>query len=295
MYVAKNREKGRFEFYQHGMHARLSERQALEADLRQGILRDELVVHYQPAIFLSSGHLAGAEALVRWNHPTRGLIPPNEFIPIAEESGMILEVGEYVLRDAVSLIKEWQTDPRTRGLLVGVNVSARQLRNGFVESVRNAIELSGIDPGHLVLELTESAIVDDPDAAFVTLTQLKDLGVQLALDDFGTGYSSLSYLKRFPIDVLKIDKSFVEDISLSEQDSLLAKATIAFGKQLRLSVLAEGIEHIEQLEQLLALDCEVGQGFYFSRPLPRVQFDAFVKANLDAQFTLSPEWLDSVA
>jgi EAL domain-containing protein (putative c-di-GMP-specific phosphodiesterase class I) len=266
------------------MHARLSERQALVADLRGACTRGELLVYYQPAIVLATGELAGAEALVRWLHPTRGLIQPNDFIPLAEESGFIIELGEFVLKEAVAVLRDWQDNPATAHLSMGANVSARQLRDPqFVDKVRRILEDAQIAPDRLLIELTESAMLDDPDGTLQTLTELKGLGVRLALDDFGTGYSSLSYLKRFPIDVLKIDKSFISDIDASEQESRLATATISFGQQLKLSVHAEGIERADQLEQLLDLDCELGQGFLFSHPLAKLEFDRFVAARLPAR------------
>ena len=283
MYVAKNQGRGRYQFYEHGMHAKLSERQSLVADLRNACSRGEIVVYYQPAIVLSTGGLAGAEALVRWQHPVRGLIQPNDFIPLAEESGLIIEIGEYVMRDAVQLLRKWQQDPATAELSLGVNVAARQLRDrDFVSKVRQIVRDAHIRPDRLLIELTESAMLGDPDGTLITLSELKALGVRLALDDFGTGYSSLSYLKRFPIDVLKIDKSFIGDIDASEQDSRLASATITFGQQLKLSVLAEGIELADQLDQLIGLDCELGQGFLFSHPLERSEFDRFVREQVAA-------------
>ena len=282
MYSAKNKGKGRQQAYEPGMHARLSERQTLIADLRQGLQRGELTVHYQPSIVLSTGALAGAEALVRWNHPTRGMVQPDAFILLAEESGLISDVGEFVLREATTLLRDWQADSRTADFLLGVNVSPRQIRaRDFVTKMRRILDESGIDPGGLMLELTESAMLEDPEHVLLTLTGLKELGVKLALDDFGTGYSSLSYLKRFPIDVLKIDKSFIGDMNTSEQGALLAMATIGFGQQLKLSVLAEGIEREDQLTQLQGLDCDLGQGFLFSYPLPRRELDAFVVKSLE--------------
>ena len=284
MYVAKNQGKGRVQVYERGMHRRLSERQSLIADLRRALSRSELVVYYKPAFRLNDGSIAGAEALVRWSHPTRGMILPVEFIPLAEETGMIREIGEFVLRDACELAKSWQTRYPDSSLLVSVNVSAKQiLAPGFVEEVRRVIEDAEVDPSALTLEITESVMLEDPDRSLAVLDELKKLRVKLALDDFGTGFSSLSYLKQFPIDILKIDKSFIDDINVSKKNERLTGATIELGQRLQLSVFAEGIERRDQLEYLRALNAEFGQGFLFSQPLAREDLEAFIEAAVGAQ------------
>ena len=277
MYAAKNRGKGRVQVYESGMHTDLSERQSLLADLWHAVERKELEVYYQPSVHLETGQVSGAEALVRWNHPTRGLILPVRFIPLAEETSVILDLGEFVLRDACGLISDWERRFPGRGLLISVNVSPRQIRDrNFLDMVRKVLEDSRIDPSYLILEITESVVLEDPERAQETLKALKQLGVKLALDDFGTGYSSLTYLKRFPIDVLKIDKSFIDDLNLSERETALTGATIALGQKLRLSIVAEGIERADQLQHLLELNCEFGQGFLFSQPLTRPALDTYM-------------------
>jgi diguanylate cyclase (GGDEF)-like protein len=281
MYVAKSRGKGRYEVYEPGMHARLTDRLALMMDLRHAVRRGEIVVHYQPTLSLAAGSVCGAEALVRWRHPARGLLAPLDFIALAEESGDILEIGEFVLREACQRASAWQDLYPDERLLIGVNVSAKQLRDGgFVESVRGALAYSRLEPARLELEITESVMLDEPDQTLAVLEQLKQLGVRVALDDFGTGYSSLSYLRRFPIDVLKIDKSFVDDIASEDRQVLLTKAIIELGQSLNLKVIAEGIERDEQRERLRALNCELGQGFLFSTPLEPAAIDEYFASAL---------------
>jgi EAL domain-containing protein (putative c-di-GMP-specific phosphodiesterase class I) len=281
MYAAKNQGKGRTQVYVSGMHSMVRDRQALTADLRNAVARGEMMVLYQPCVRLAACVPSGAEALVRWNHPTRGVIGPDDFVPLAEESGAIQEIGQFVLYDACRILAEWQAGPETQALEINVNVSAKQVHDpSFVALVRNAIRETGILPGGLTLEITETAMIRDPDRCLETLTQLKRLGVRLALDDFGTGYSSLSYLKRFPIDVLKIDKSFIRDLYRSERETLLTTATIAFGKSLNLEIYAEGIETEDQLSYLRALDCEFGQGYLISRPLRKPDLHSFLQTRL---------------
>ena len=281
MYAAKGRGKGRIQTYERGMHTQLSERQSLIADLRHALENKELLVKYQPSISLASGRIAGAEALLRWNHPTKGVIPPARFIPLAEETNLIQEIGEFVLRDACSLIADWQARLPDAHLLTSVNVSPKQIHDrSFVGKVNGIIQAAGIDPSWLVLEITESAVLDDPERALQAINALKDLGIKLALDDFGTGYSSLSYLKQFPIDILKIDKSFISDIYISERETALTGATIALGQKLKLRIVAEGIERNDQLEHLKSLDCELGQGFLFSEPLLRSELDQYMEPML---------------
>ena len=282
MYRAKERGRGRFELFDETMRSRAVVRLQTEADLRRALDRHELELFYQPYYTLSDGHtLVGMEALVRWNHPERGLLLPGDFIPIAEDSGLIVEVGEYVLREACLQLASWRSQLEAPGVLgVSVNVSARQLMQpGLVEVVRSALRNSGMDrEPHLVgLEITESVLVDSGEAPEIMLAQLKALGVNLVLDDFGTGYSSLSHLKRFPFDVMKIDRAFIDGLGKNDgEDDAIVTATMGMGSAMRLDVVAEGVETPEQIERLRALGCEVAQGYHFSEPLPADRMGALV-------------------
>jgi diguanylate cyclase (GGDEF)-like protein/PAS domain S-box-containing protein len=273
MYRAKAAGEGGFERYDPEMHVDLVERLQLEADLRRGIEAGELALQYQPVVALDTSRIEGVEALVRWKHPTRGLMPPGWFIPIAEESGLIVPMGRWVLEQAVKQAASWHAKHPATPLSVSVNISAGQLRSSFVEEVESALRASGLEPGFLVLEMTESVLMDHTDENLEVFMNLKRLGVRLAIDDFGTGYSSLSYLHRFPVDILKIDRSFVDLISESEQDSELVRTIVRLGQSLRMRTVAEGIEGIGQIEVLRAMECELGQGYHFSRPLASRQID----------------------
>jgi diguanylate cyclase (GGDEF)-like protein/PAS domain S-box-containing protein len=269
MYRAKAAGKGRYEVFESAMYEAVIQRLALKSDLANAVARGEFVAHYQPIVDLGTGDIVGAEALARWEHPTRGLLAPIAFIELAEETGLIVEVGRAVLRQACADAVQWAGS-------ISVNLSARQLQDpGVVDDVRDALHDADLDPSRLTLEITESVLVDDPDAARDRLLELKALGVEIALDDFGTGYSSLSYLKRFPVDRLKIDKSFVDALVGSGQstDASLVGAITGIGELLHLAVTAEGIERPEQVTELLALGCRSGQGYYFAKPLP---LDAFL-------------------
>jgi diguanylate cyclase (GGDEF)-like protein/PAS domain S-box-containing protein len=268
MYMAKNAGKGCYEIFEPSMHLAVVERLQLESDLQKALDRDELQLHYQPIVDLADRSIVGVEALLRWNHPDRGMVSPGEFIPLAEETGLIIPIGRWVLLEACTQIAAWQdlfsTEPP---LHISVNVSMKQLSHGdVVADVREALDRSGIDPAGLTLELTESALVQDPDATVQVLRQLKALGVRLAVDDFGTGYSSLSYLQRFPVDILKIDRSFVEGVVDGSQNPALVRAIVDIGHSLKLETVAEGIEHDEELTQCRALQCHLGQGYLFARP-----------------------------
>jgi EAL domain-containing protein (putative c-di-GMP-specific phosphodiesterase class I) len=279
MYVAKGRGKGRFELYEESMHDALLERVALLNDLQEAIARtSEFVVHYQPVLRLETGEIAGVEALVRWQHPQRGLLPPDQFISLAEESGAILPLGRWVLEQACRQVRAWQVEySLTPRLTVAVNVSVRQLQHlGFPQEVREALESSGLDPGDLVLEITESVMMQDVETMIARLGELKSLGILLAIDDFGTGYSSLSYLQQFPLDILKIDQSFVSTVSQGVDGSDLTRAIVQIAKTLGLETVAEGIEQIEQLSALRSLGCDLGQGYYFARPLSSGQMEAYL-------------------
>jgi len=269
MYTAKGKGKARFEIFEPAMHDAVVARLGLEAELRRAIDREEFVIHYQPIVKLESGEIIGAEALVRWQHPTRGLVPPLEFIPLAEETGLIVPLGGWVLRQACHQLAEWQ---RLRGggdpFVMNVNLSSRQLvRDVIADEVAAAVDESGIRASWLVLEVTETVLMADPIAAATALGHIRDLGVRVALDDFGSGYSSLSHLRRFPIDIVKIDKSFVDDVAHEGVESAIAKGIIQLGRAMQIQTVAEGIEADEQAETLRSLGCELGQGFFFAKPL----------------------------
>ncbi len=267
MYTAKGRGKARYALFEDRMHREALERLEIEGDLRRAVDRDEFSLVYQPIIDLKTGAVSGVEALCRWNHPRRGLVYPAQFIPLAEETGLIVPLGVWVLREACRQARVW--DPRVdAGFTMTVNVSGHQLQHaGVVEVVRGALEDCGWPASRLVLEITESVLMQNADVMLQRLEALKQVGVRLAIDDFGTGYSSLSYLQRFPIDILKIAKPFVDGIGGMKAEPALARAIIALGETLCLRTIAEGIEVQEQLDGLQALGCQLGQGYYFARPL----------------------------
>jgi diguanylate cyclase (GGDEF)-like protein/PAS domain S-box-containing protein len=269
MYTAKSRGKARYELFEPEMHRAALERLEVEADLRMACARDELVVHYQPIIDLGTGAISGVEALVRWQHPTNGLLQPDAFIAIAEESGVIDDIGRHVLEIACTQVRKWQLQfVDHRSMSASVNLSPRQLLEpGLVGNVKAALAKSGLAPGCLMLEITEGAMMQDPDAAVDQLQALKAVGVQLAIDDFGIGHSSLSYLQRFPIDVLKIDKSFVWNIDRGPEESALARAIVRLAQSLHLTAVAEGVETPAQAALLRELGCDSAQGFYYARPV----------------------------
>jgi EAL domain-containing protein (putative c-di-GMP-specific phosphodiesterase class I) len=268
MYSAKSQGKGRFVVYEPAMQRAASRRQELETEIQTALNESQFLLHYQPIVELHSGYLLGVEALVRWRHPERGLIGPLEFIPVAEETGQIVTLGRWVLAQACREVRVWQARlPEGRQVRVGVNVSAVQLsKSDICADVRKALTLSEIDPGCLVIELTESVLMQNSEDVLATLAQLKKLGVRIAIDDFGTGYSSLSYLHRFPIDILKIDRSFVEQLGSIQEGAGLARAIITLGDTLGLEVVAEGIELEQQQRELIELGCVAGQGYYYSKP-----------------------------
>jgi diguanylate cyclase (GGDEF)-like protein/PAS domain S-box-containing protein len=268
MYVAKTSGKGRCEVFQPSHHADHLERERLRADLYQALERQELVLHYQPIVDLASRRVSGYEALVRWQHPERGLVPPGQFITLAEDSGLIVPIGRWILREATRQAAAWQLAsgeaPR-----MSVNVSVCQFQHpDLVDDVTDALRASGLAPDRLTLEITESLFAQDTAGTTQELEALKGLGVRLALDDFGTGYSSLSYLRRFPIDILKIDKSFVDGIATSSEDRAVIGAIVALGQTLDLDLVAEGIETPEELAALEALGVQYGQGYHLGRPAP---------------------------
>jgi diguanylate cyclase (GGDEF)-like protein/PAS domain S-box-containing protein len=280
MYMAKEAGKGRYQIFEPAMHDTALKRLELKADLQRALDNEEFIVHYQPVIELETGRIEGFEALMRWEHPVRGTVPPLDFIPLAEETGLIVPIGNWVLREAcrraIELQARFPTDPP---LHMAVNLSARQLqRPEVVSDVGLALMETGLEPSHLVLEITETTMMQDIELSTQRLTELKELGVKLAVDDFGTGYSSLNYIRRFPVDILKVDKSFVDGVTSGGEESALAAAIIELASILRLRPVAEGIERADQLEKLLSLSCDLGQGYYFARPLPLDAVDELLTA-----------------
>jgi diguanylate cyclase (GGDEF)-like protein/PAS domain S-box-containing protein len=275
MYFAKSRRKGHYAVYEPSMHNEMMEHLELEVDLRGAVERQEFELHYQPIINLSTGEVYGAEALIRWNHPSRGLIPPGKFVELAEETGLIIPMGRWVLREACERARDWRArlPGSGRPLQISVNVSARHFQDpSLLQDVQQALSDSGLEPWALTLEITESVLMHTSEATLARLRALKALGLKLAIDDFGTGYSSLGYLQQFPIDMLKIDRSFVEPVGIEEVDPVLARAIIALSRAMQIETIAEGIERPEQRDGLRVLGCNLGQGFYFAKPMPQHKF-----------------------
>ena len=269
MYQAKRSGRDTFRCYTNQMNSQFAKRLSMETRLKQAVERGQLVLHYQPKLDIRDNcQLVGFEALVRWEQPGFGLIPPDEFIPIAEDSGLIIPIGEWVLDTACAQIREWRARGRQAGH-VGVNLSFQQFnQQGLVRQILNALQRHSIAPDALELELTESTVMHDVDSNTVILRNLKEVGISLSIDDFGTGYSSLSYLKQLPLDALKIDRSFVKDITTDSNDAAIIRAIIALGKTLDLDIVAEGVETPEQLEYLRQHGCDFAQGYLFSKPVP---------------------------
>ena len=268
MYRAKENGKARYEVFDHAMHARAVSRLQLESDLRRAVEEKQFCVYYQPIVSLETGRLAGFEALVRWNHPRHGLVSPADFIPVAEETGLIVPIGEWVLYEACKHIRECQMAfPSHRSLSLSVNLSARQVAQGqLLDRIQEALAISKLSPHCLKLEITESVVMENAEAAALMFKQLRSLGVQLSIDDFGTGYSSLSYLHRFPLNYLKIDRSFVSRLT-TDNDNAIVRTISTLARNLGMEVIAEGIETEEQYQQLKMLGCEYGQGYLFSHPV----------------------------
>ncbi|GAA5166344.1 bifunctional diguanylate cyclase/phosphodiesterase [Viridibacterium curvum] len=276
MYQAKNAGRNDVRFFDPATQASIEQRSALEAELRHAAVHQEFVLHYQPQLD-AQGHCVGAEALIRWHHPKRGIVPPMEFIPVAEESGLILLIGHWVIAEACRRLQAWATDPTLSQLKIAVNVSARQFAHpNFVREVEDLIAYFNANPERLVIEVTESMLVSGEDCVIARMNELRDMGIGFALDDFGTGYSSLAYLKRMPLSEIKIDRSFTDDILTDPYDSAICNAILAISRTMDLRVVAEGIETLEQWNSLRDAGCHFAQGYYFARPMPEADFVAWL-------------------
>lgn len=288
MYRAKDTGRNGYQFYSAAMNVHTVERLELESDLRHALERNEFLLHYQPKIEVATGLITGIEALLRWNHPRRGLVSPMEFIPLAEETGLIVPIGEWVLATACARTKTWQEHDLS-GLDVAVNLSARQFADPMLLSkLTGIIRSSGLDPSRLELEITESSVMSHGESAIAVLQKLKAIGVRIAIDDFGTGYSSLAYLKRFPIDTIKVDRSFIRDIPSDSGDKQITRAIIAMAHSLRLRVVAEGVETADQLKFLRSQRCDTAQGYHFHPPLPEAEVAAVLELNRMRRAGLAP-------
>ena len=280
MYQAKANGRQSYQFFKSAMNVRAVERQSLEEGLRRALDQGELELHYQPKINLKTRTITGVEALLRWSHPTKGSVSPSEFISVAEDSGLIVPIGSWVLREACKQARAW-ADAGLPPLTIAVNVSAMEFANDdFLENAFSILQETGVSPNRLELELTESVLIKHVESAVSVLQALRSKGVRVAVDDFGTGYSSLSYLRKFPVDALKIDKSFTSRISSDGEDSIIVKAVIAMAHSLKLKVIAEGVETLNQLQFLCAHHCDEAQGYHFSPALPAAQFETMLKAGL---------------
>ena len=276
MYRSKEVGRNEFQFFTQELSFRAYERLTMEAALRIALQKNQLRLYYQPLVSLATQQVVSAEALLRWEHPELGLVSPDKFIPLTEETGLIIPIGEWVLQTACHQAREWvQRYPSLQS--IAVNISGRQFQSGkLLETIEHALSASGLEAKHLELEITESFLMEKADLTVRALDMLKALGLSLSIDDFGTGYSSLSYLKRFPVDKLKIDQSFIRDVTTDPDDAAIAKAVIALGRSMQLKIVAEGVETPEQLAFLLEQDCDIAQGYLYSRPLPAEQFEAFM-------------------
>jgi len=288
MYQAKENGPQSIQFFKPAMNERAVERQSIEADLRDGLEREEFVLHYQPVVDLVTGDITGAEALIRWNHPTRGMLAPGVFIPVAEDCGLIRPLDHWVLRSACTQAREW-IDAGLPSITMAVNVSAMELRDEhFLASVLAALDDTNLDPSSLELELTESVLMKHAESATVVLQGIRNAGIKIAIDDFGTGYSSLSYLRRFPVNDLKIDQSFISNISTPGDDTSIIIAVISMAKSVRLQVIAEGVETADQLAFLRAQKCDKAQGYHFSKPVPAEEFAELLEHGIAAARDRTP-------
>jgi diguanylate cyclase (GGDEF)-like protein len=287
MYSAKTQGKDRLVVYEPSVHDATIGLLQLKTDLQFALARDEFALVYQPLVDLDTTEIRGVEALLRWRHPRRGLVGPTEFVPIAEETGLIVPIGRWVLEQACLQAREWRDARGGRGLEMSVNLSGRQIEDpGLVADVRRALDDAGLDPQMLTLEITESVLMRDAEQTIDALRRLREVGVRLAIDDFGTGYSSLSYLRRLPVDILKIDRSFVAVVDSGPDEAALVRSIVSLGASLRLETVAEGIEQPQQLAQLRSLGTRLGQGYYFAKPLPAEAVERL--------FAVAPEELAAV-
>ncbi len=289
MYQAKLRGKARFVIFDKGMHVRAMNTLQIESDLRHAAERKEFKLHYQPIISLETGELSGFEALIRWQHPERGMIPPADFIPVAEETGLIVPIGQWVMREACLQMQRWRTQyPELGDVWMSVNLSGKQFAHaGLMEQIIQTLSLTGLDPCRLKLEITESVVMENVDTATWMLERLRTLGVETCIDDFGTGYSSLSYLHRLPIDALKIDRSFVSRMSRNSENREIVRTIIMLAQNLGKQVIAEGVETREQLDQLRDLHCATGQGYFFSKPLDAEKASDFINSIFQLRESMS--------
>lgn len=279
MYRAKHQGRAHFEMFDRAMHAEALTRLQLETDLRHAVERQSFVLHYQPIVSLASGRVHGVEALIRWQHEERGIISPNDFIPVAEETGLIVPMGRWALRQACAQVRELErTLPQVAGLRLAVNLSVREFAQlDLVRAVTAILEETGLAPSQLQLEITESAIIGQQHPALQTIAELRELGVAIHLDDFGTGYSSLSYLHRLPLDAIKIDRAFTSAMETEERPRHVIQAILSLVGAIGLDVVAEGVESELQLELLRRMGCPYGQGFHFSRPLTAAALEELLR------------------
>jgi EAL domain-containing protein (putative c-di-GMP-specific phosphodiesterase class I) len=289
MHCAKQRGRGGIQRFEGGMSASVEERVQLESDLHIAVAQGQFQLYYQPKVHTQTGAVRSAEALIRWIHPQRGLVAPDTFIPLAEECGLIGAIGEWVVHEACRQARAWQ-DLGLSPLRVSVNLSPSQFRgSGLIDTVRGALEEAKLDAHYFEVELTESAVMSDPEESIAILEQLSSMGVLVSVDDFGTGYSSMSYLRRFPIDKLKIDRVFISEIASRPEDASIVRAIVSLAHSLRLKVVAEGVETPAQLEFLKAIGCDEYQGYLFSRPLPANEFEQLVREKASNSQPLTQE------
>jgi EAL domain-containing protein (putative c-di-GMP-specific phosphodiesterase class I) len=269
MYDAKAHDRNNARLYSRELREKTSQQVDIESALRQALAGDQFVLYYQPKLCLRTGLVAGVEALLRWRHPTRGIVPPGDFIGTAEESGLIVPIGLWAFGEVCRQAKQWSQQPELAGLRIAVNVSARQFRSPtFLTQIENEIAISGVDPRLIEMEITEGVLIEDTKNVRIILDGMKRLGLRISLDDFGTGYSALGYLRQFPFDTLKIDRSFIKDVLHDEGAAAITSAVVALANRLRLNVVAEGVELEGQAQYLRDLQCDEAQGYLYSRPIP---------------------------